>query len=390
MSDTGGTLKRTTHKTLGHAPASIADYETAFSPNLETGGWHRGDGCFSVHGTGWSLFCFNDFFVSAAGGTVNPLFRRNSVLMVDAATGLVTWLSSGDQFALAGSVTFPAPDGSGTWCWLKGGWATGADSAILLAGRWNLSGEIDLRVMGIEGVTAATPTVSAVVTTDLSPTIRWAGQPFAYRGHVYVYGIKISTLTHHIARHELSADPDDYAEGWTYWSGTTWASSVGSAGALTISSAGLSPLNVRPWIWGFIGTAKVFDTAPELEIDDEWPDLHAWWAPTLMGPWWWIGHVYTPVSVEGWYSYLARLDYLPGIDSPVAIWSLNKADKSDAEAAVYGPSLAPAITPAGGHGSVSAAMSAAGTASIAGSATGALSVSAAPAGSGASALGRGT
>lgn len=371
MPDTGGTLRKTTHKTIGHAPASLADYATAFSPNTASGGWHRGDGNHSVHGVGWSLYGFNDFFVSDGAGGVNALFRRNAVLMIDSSTGVVSWLSSGDQFPLPGSVTFPSNLSDGTqWCWLKGGWATGAASAILIAGQWTAAGEGSIRVMGIAGITGASPTCSAVVTTDLSTTIRWSGQPFRDGGYVYLHGIKLSTFGQHVARHAYSADPADYATGWTYWSGSTWVSSVGSAGAMIIAQPGLAAINVVPWAKGYLGCAKLFDTSPEIAIPDVWPEIQTWWSPTVYGPWQWCGHLYQPVTLTDWYSYLARIDFLPGIDTAVAFWSLNKGSKSIADHSIYGPQLALAVQPAGGHGTVTATAAPPGSLSAQGAAVG--------------------
>lgn len=362
MPDTGGTLQKTTHKTLGHAPASIADYNTAFSPGTSLGNWYRGDCCLSTHGSGWSLFGFNDFFVSDGAGGVQAIPRRNSVLMVDTATGAVYWLSSGDQFPIPGSVTFPAPAAaSSTWCWLGGGWATGAASAILLARRWQTVGalydDIDVRVMGIAGITGASPTCTAVVTTDLDVTVAWAGPPVVDQGYVHIPGLRAATFSHHLARHAYSATASDYATGWEYWTGSGWSTSFASLGNVSISQGPLRALTIEPWPKGYLATSKTFDLGPELGAADIWPDIHAWWSPKITGPWQYVGTIYTPVNSMyasgGWCSYNARYDYFPGA-GPVAVWSINRSGMSIADHAIYGPQIVPAVVPAAGHGSISA------------------------------------
>lgn len=377
MPDTGGTLRKTTHKTLGHAPASIADYNTAFSPGTSLGNWYRGDCCLSTHGAGWSLFGFNDFFVSDGAGGVQAIPRRNSVLMVDTATGVVYWLSSGDQFPIPGSVTFPSPAAAPTtWCWLAGGWATSSSSAILLARRWGPVGalydDLDVRVMGIAGITGASPTCTAVVTTDLDVSIAWAGPPIHDGDYVYIPGLRASTFSHHLCRHAYSATASDYATGWEYWTGTAWSTSIAAAGNITIASLPLRALTIEPWPEGYLATSKTFDLGPELNTLDIWPDIHAWWAPKITGPWKYVGMVYTPVNAmaaDGWCSYNARYDYFPGAGA-VAVWSLNRSNMSVADHSIYGPQLVPAIVPGGGHGSVSAAAAPPGSVTAQGAAVG--------------------
>ena len=371
MPDTGGTLKKTTHKTIGHAPAALADYETAFSPNTASGGWHRGDGCFSTHGTGWSMYGFNDFFVSDGAGGVNIFYRHNSVLLVDNTTGIVSWLSSGDQFPLAGAVTFPAPDASGTFCWLLGGWATGATSAILFAHRWtNAYALQDYRVMQASAFTGSSPLCGAVVTTDLSITAAaWSGQPYVDGSHVYVYGAHFASFSHRLARHAWSATASDYATGWEYWTGSAWSTNPAQIGALVIESAPLRALTVRAWEGGYLASGKVFDVGPELGIPDDWPEIRGWWSPNVTGPFEYVGVLYQPVTLTDWFSYSARVEELPGVSGTTALWSLNKGSKSIADHGVYGPQLAAMTTPyvgtGQGSGVGSRAVSGSGSASLA-------------------------
>lgn len=352
MPDTGGTLRKNTHQTLGHAPASLADWETVFAPNTSNGGWHRGDGNFMVHGAGWTLSCHNDFFVSDGAGGVMVLFRRNSVLMTDTATGVVSWLSSGDQFPIPGSVTFPAPASSGHHCWLEGGWATGASSAILFAGRWTAATVLlDLRVMGIAGITGASPTCTAVLATDLPVgTVGWTAQPYSDGNHVHLHGFANSTLTHHVARHAYSTAHTDYVTGWEFWTGTGWSSAFADRGAVVIASAPARSLTVRPWADGWLATSKDFDTAPEIAIPDVWPEIKCWHSPNITGPWTYFGILYQPVTLATWYSYAGRVEELPGVSGLTAIWSLNKGAKTPAEFDVYGPQLAAASLPVIGYG----------------------------------------
>lgn len=341
----GGTLFKTLHKAIGHAPAARADYVTAFSPNTAAEGWHRGDGALSTPGTGWRLFSFNDFFVSDGGGgdSVYAIFRRNSVLMVDLDDGDVWWLSSGDGYPIAGSVTFPSPNET-DWAWLDGGWQVATNDVILLAGIWETGtpyAQNEFRVMKVSGLDTAAPVYSSTYTCGLAlGTADWRGMPFTDAGWVYLYGIG-GDWGMHLARHTIDTDPANYATGWEYRTAAGgWSTNAANSAGVTVASAPLRALDVIPWQGKYLAAAKDFDSGPEGAAGaTEYTELKVWVADQVTGPWAYIGVVYD-TEVTNWWSYAARLEQLPGTSDLSAVWSVNTTEALGFTPDTYGPQIA--------------------------------------------------
>jgi hypothetical protein len=345
----GGTLYKTLHKAIGHAPASRADWVTTFSPNTAAEGWHRGDGALSIPGTGWRAFCFNDFFVSDGGGgdSVYAIFRRNSVLWANTANGDVYWLSSGDGFPMAGSVTFPYDDVTATgWSWLDGGWQVATNDLILLAGIWE-SGtpyyQTQFRVMKVSGLDTSAPVYSPTYACGIdlaaAGTPDWRGMPFVDGGYVYLYGVGADWAMH-LTRHAVDANPANYATGWEYWTGSGWSTNSALSAGVTVASAPLRALDVIPWQGRYLACAKDFDSGPEGAAGPtDYTQAKAWVADAVTGPWAYLG-VVKDTAVANWWSYAARLEVLPGTSDLSIVWSVNTTEANGFTADTYGPQIA--------------------------------------------------
>lgn len=335
---TQGTLRRDLHKSLGHAPAAISDYVTAFSPNTASGGWHRGDGGESILGPSWHLFVFNDFFISNGSGGVNALPVNNSIMEVE-NDGQVYWLNGGNGGA-AGTNAFPDVTG-GRVVWLKGGWVTSSTSAMILAYVW-LGGVLQgYQVMAITGIGTSTPKHSPVYPCGIPDEgINWGGTPYLHNGYVYLHGFHLTNFTAHVCRCALSTNPNAYGS-WEVWTGSAWASS--GAGTVTIGTGPFGYLSVIPGNANYstlLASSKEFNTAPGLGIPtDTWSEIRGWSASAPEGPWTYQGVFYQPTTRTDWYSYSGRIERYLGVDRMVAVWSLN-AEPADFDPDVYGVQLA--------------------------------------------------
>lgn len=333
-------LFKTLHKALGHAPASIADIVTAFSPNTASGGWHRGDGVMAIWGTGWTAYCFNDFFVSDGAGGVQVFPRRTSVLLVDHDDGQVWWLSGGDGFPLAGSTTFPST-GTG-WAWLQGGFATSSDSMVLIGSQWETGSPYTLtgyHVMHVRLVTGTDPPYSVTypINLDASGAVAWQGHPFVYSGRVLMYGLGTDWAMYLASCPITTTNAADYTS-WEYWNGSGWTSTFASRAPITVQNAPLRALSVIPYGGQYLASAKDFDSAPELGIPDAYPLMKVWASASPMGPWKFHGYA-KDTSIPDWWTYAAHLDILPGMTLPSVVWSANTtSDLFDPD--VYGPHVA--------------------------------------------------
>lgn len=375
-------LHRDLHQSIGHAPASIADYELAFSPNTASGGWHRGDGGHSILGATWQLFCFNDFFRSDGVGGVGAFPVNNGVLEVG-TDGEVYWLSGGNGGA-QGTITFPDMTG-GRVMWLKGGWPLGADSAVLLCGNYAFGSLISLQVMKVSGIGTSEVVHGAVhaVGINLSAGITWGNDPYIQGGYVYLHGIHFGTFAAHVTRCALSLVIQDYEVTWEMWTGSTWTAG-GTPGGVPIGTGPLAALAViaqNPDYGVLLASSKEFNTSPEVGIPDTWSEIRGWTASAPEGPWTYSGVFYQPTTVTDWYSYSARIDRFLGVERMLAIWSLN-ASAPTFDADVYGPQLADARNQLSGDAarSITFGATAAGTPRKVGTATGGSSFTATAAG----------
>lgn len=332
-------LWKTIHKSLGHAPSSIADMVTAFSPNTASGGWHRGDGVMAIWGTGWTAYCFNDFFVSDGAGGVQAFPRRTSVLLVDHDDGQVWWLSGGDGFLLPGSTTFPST-GTG-WAWLQGGFATGSDSLILIGSQWETGSPYTLtgyHVMSVKNVTGTEPPYSPTYPIDLddSGAVAWQGHPFVYSGRVLMYGLGSDWSMYLASCAITDAEASSYTN-WSYWDGSGWTTTFANRAPVVVQNAPLRALCVIPYGGRYLASAKDFDSAPELGVPDAWPLMKVWVSSTPMGPWRFHG-VAADTAIPDWWTYAAHLDILPGMTLPSVVWSANTtSDLFDPD--IYGPHI---------------------------------------------------
>jgi hypothetical protein len=335
-------LYRTAHKVLGHAPASNADYVSAFSPNTASGGWHRGDGAQSILGATWQLFVFNDFFISNGSGGVTGAIVNNSILEVG-DDGNVWWLSGGNGGA-SGSRTFPDMTGGRT-LWLKGGWATSSTSAIILAGSYISGTIVRHEVMKIDGIGTTTPSHGSISPAGIETTsgITWGSQPYVHAGYVYLHGINFNTFAAHVTRCAFSAGAGAYEAPWEVWTGSAWVAG-GTPGAVTIGTGPLAQLSVTPQNPDYgtlLGSSKVFNTAPGLGVSDvTYTEIRGWTASAPQGPWTYLGVFYQPTTRTGWYSYAGRIDQLKGVDRMTAVWSQNTDVGFDPD--IYGPQIADA------------------------------------------------
>lgn len=331
---------KTLIRKLGRPPRSYADYERLFSPDPTFGGWARGDGGQMVRGDGWSLWNFNDAFKSDLFGEAGGIVR-NSLLYLDEADGSLWWLSSGGGEPNAGSETFPNVSPT-NWAWPQGGWVTGPDSAIYIAGTWVTGSPYSLngyRAVGYGSLSEDQPSITSSYTVglDYAAGVSWAGLPFVEASYVYVFGIHYGELAHYLARHAYTADASTLSTGWEYWTGSGWSTNIASRGALTIGSAGLRALNVVKYNDKYLFSSKLFDAAPELDIEeDQWPDLWGWEADSITGPLTSVGSLRL-VNRPGWFSYASHAFELPGVPGLSAIWSLNTNESSLSDNYIYGP-----------------------------------------------------
>lgn len=331
---------KTLVRRLGRPPRSYADYERMFAPDARFGGWARGDGAQTIRGDGWTLWNFNDAFISGLFGAAPNFIRNSQLLTTD--DGEVWWLSSGGGEEYAGAETFPDVDET-TWTWPIGGFDTGDDSAIVIAGGWVTAApytNTGWHCTKLSGLRSDQPRCSAVhpVGLDIAAGVSWSGVPFKEGGYVYIFGIHYGELSHYVARHPYELSPTAYASGWEYWAGgSSWSGSIAARENLTIGSPGLRALSVIRYQGKYIFSAKAFDAAPEISTEpDSWPWVYAWEADDLTGPLTSLGTV-AWVARAGWYAYSARLEELPGIPGLSVVYSQNGTVPGIQQNYVYGP-----------------------------------------------------
>jgi hypothetical protein len=333
-------MYKTLVRRLGRPPRSLADYERMFSPDVRFGGWARGDGAPDIQGNGWNLWAFNDTFVTGLGGVATGLVRNTQLLVTD--QGDVHWLSSGGGEPYAGAETFPNIN-STTWAWVLGGYATGDDSAMVLAGGWTTGAPYSLvgyYATQLARLKSNTPTCSSVypVGLDYAAGVSWSGLPFYENGYVYLFGIHVGELSHYIARHAATVNPAELAGAWEYWAGgSTWGN-ISQRVAVTIASPPLRALSVCRYNGKYLFSAKLYDSAPELTTDpDTFPEVFGWMGNTLIGSSLTSLGPMARVSRQGWHSYAARIYNLPGVPGLSSISSLNTGIPSLSSNYIYGP-----------------------------------------------------
>jgi hypothetical protein len=307
-------MKRTTIRTVDPlALASHAGWTTACRAQ-RTGSfswWQRGDIAIPIEMTYGTAIPCADTFGRNGSGLYLP---RNSILSVD-RTGLVEWISSGSGESLHGANAIPG-DQVGRWFWPNGGFPVAETDLMVFGSMWTTGGGPYGTLIGpymakIASITAATPTDPVTAAVGLDTTIHW-GNAVLHQDVVYVAGWKqVSGLEwhHYIASHAVSTSASGYGSAW-------------STSELTLDQdAPLTSLRLLPWRGGWLATAKILPSAPELGYA-ETPEISAWWSETPTGPFVKLDDLYSDTTRTNWYSYAAGAVVLPGAGFGVS-WSRN-------------------------------------------------------------------
>ena len=281
--------------------------------------WQRGDTAVPIAVTGGTLLPYADTLARTGSGEL--YMARNTALLVR-PDGQVVWFSTGSQ---VGGVAVPAP--AGQWFWPGGGVPSG-QGAVLFGSLWSPGG-------GVYG-TRHGPAVSDFITApamarpvNLNPAITW-GTPWRDGDTVYLPGFDPATWQQHLARHPYSPTAAGYVDGWT-------------TQALQIDQGPLGPLSLRTHAGGWLATAKILGSAPELNYE-ETPEIFAWTSPTPTGPYRRVGVVHPDTRRPGTRSYQGSLQELPGAGL-VASWSRNVMPGNTGGPDEYGTIFAPGWWP---------------------------------------------
>lgn len=326
-------MKRTLIRRVNPATLdSPLGWNVALQADERMGGWARADIMVPVAGDFGVVFVGGDTLVwNDTGPNIYP--PRNSLVQVD-RDGNVWWLSGDNPQA---DPAIPNPSDS-TWFWPTGGWAEGHTLVVFghvmrnvdTDGPW---AEVDTAIYRIRLDTPDPHQLAPGLVTlpfGHESGIAWGGTPVRHGGHVYVAGFNNATWQHFLARINLAGGIIRYATplGWGM-----------DPEPLEIGDAPLGPLNLLKVDGEWLATAFVLSSAPELGYAGT-PDICAWTAPFVRGPWTRDVSFCDDASEWGWSSYSGQACRLPGVNGLVALWSQNAPWSTvvqDVDAYAYGP-----------------------------------------------------
>jgi hypothetical protein len=217
--------------------------------------WQRGDIAIPVEMTHGTIVPCADTWARNGGGAY---LCRNSLISVD-RSGVVEWISSGNGEGLAGGTAIPG-DATGRWFWPAGGFPVAATDLMLFGSMYSPGGLFGTLVgpymAKISGITDTHPTDPVLSATGLDTAIHW-GNPALFEDVVHIAGFKaVSAFEwhHYLARHAVATTAAGYSSssGWTVTELT-----------LDVDSP-LTSLRLMPWRNGWLATAKILPSAPEL------------------------------------------------------------------------------------------------------------------------------
>ena len=277
--------------------------------------WQRGDIGTPIQLAEGTLFVFADTWCRNQHG---PYLVRNSAVWVD-HRGAVSWLSGPVHSAL---VTLSTAFG---WWWPAGGIPSGSSSAQLFGSTWH-PGPLYGRCEGpaVVEVNVEQGAVSDVVPLDLPTDFTW-GPPHRAGDMVHMAGFNPATWEHAIAGHAYCDEPEGYAGDWK------WTN-------LEIDSPPLGALSLRRWRRGWLASAKILCSGPELDFD-ETPEIAAWFSPEPAGPYIRLPDPVDDTTRTDWRTYGAQLVELPHVGL-VALWNANAdAELVSYDVGGYGPKI---------------------------------------------------
>lgn len=294
--------------TLDSAPTSPENYATLFA---QRDVWGGGDGDRITFYQGRILHQYGDTW----DGSSNRM-ARNSLIIQEGNRCHALWgigPNGTRDTALPSSKT-------GTWLWPTG--AVERDGIVQLimqrmtpaAPSWRCEG-CDVVTLDLRG----DPTVISSVPAMVDQSIRWSGfvvddDP---AGNIYVCG------TRGLAAQYLAATTFDglTTEPWELWAGDHWTARSAEAKPIPVVGAGtfshFFACHQPDGTWLLSGKT----------LDGFTDDITIWTAPDLRGPYTNRGRAATIGDAE-WKTYSARVQYLPGCDGPVAIWSQSRKDST--------------------------------------------------------------
>jgi hypothetical protein len=297
--------------------------------------WQRGDIAIPVEMTHGTIVPCADTWARNGGGAY---LCRNSLISVD-RSGVVEWISSGNGEGLAGGTAIPG-DATGRWFWPAGGFPVAATDLMVFGSMYSPGGLFGTLVgpymAKISGITDTHPTDPVPAATGLDTTIHW-GNPALFEDVVHIAGFKaVSAFEwhHYLARHVVATTAAGYSSssGWTVTELT-----------LDVDSP-LTSLRLMPWRNGWLATAKILPSAPELGYV-ETPEVSAWWSEAVTGPYAHLDDLASDTTKPNWFSYAAGAVFLQSAGFGVS-WSRN-ADLTVPGYTVddYGPVFAAARIP---------------------------------------------
>lgn len=299
-------------------------------PAATTPLWLRGDVAQPIVMADGVLFGCSDTWISGTG-PANSLARCTYVHV--GRSGKVRWLKPEGGAALA------QPGGYGWW-WPSGGVPIGRREALLFGSSWDPGigyGQYrgpSVTTLVVPHPGQELPDPEAPVPVALDHSLRWGPPAATVRPaveRIVLAGYDPATWRHRVAVHELSGFTDEYEDGWEVY-------------PIEIERGPLGPLALRPWRGGWLATAKILCSGPELAFP-ETPEIACWWARDAAGPYRRLGDLHDDTRKEGWRSYAACGVELPGVGL-VAMWSRNGwTDDPTYSTDEYGPHFAPAWVP---------------------------------------------
>lgn len=303
---------------------AVAGWNHALSAQRRLGynqapAWQRGDVATPIQLSAGTLFVFADTWTSTRQGT--PLVRNSAVWVTH--EGQVFWVKG--ETGAGELVSLDAPY---AWWWPTGGVATDKGSALLFGSTWERDQGQPYGAytgMAVVRLDMGTVETSAVQGLGFDHDYAW-GPPHRAGDTVYMAGFNAATWSHALVTHPFSPDPAAYVSGWQPLQ-------------LEITGAPLGPLSLRRWRRGWLASAKMLCSGPELDFDES-PEVAAWWARSPAGPYHRVGNLVADTTRPDWRTYQGQAVELPHVGL-VALWCANADwDLPTYDVGGYGPVFA--------------------------------------------------
>lgn len=248
-----------------------------------TGPYLGADGVYSMSFRGDEYFLFSDtLFGDVQSGNVKrgAEFARNSIARIT---------YDGLEFHSTPGEAWIKPKNAGEWIWFGMPWVSSNQQTLhLFSYRMTRRGNPDLGAFDFKQVGCQVVTFRGSLDnpvdwreldacqTETGPTLSWGAWAITIDRHVYIYGVKDSQPKElFVARSSITDFEDDPTTNWTYWTGTTWSTSLYDG----------RPILTR--VSNEMGVVKLADgrLAMVFQLDGMSPDVAVSYAMDPAGPW---------------------------------------------------------------------------------------------------------